>query len=275
MIKVSETQPDITNLINAWSLDELQKNLVLKMARSDQSYLYQNFQQLRFELKLRKQLVQAAYALDDSGAEFAVFKKSRCNEQYWLRKDNGGFLLRPDTSPAAGLRDIFFQGRKYAFECTTAVMIMCYKALLECIGEPTFNRLFADLYLWDGHYDKDLALTRRPSSDNLAGDIRYFKNPDFDPKHSEWQGENAIDLGNGTYFGFGIGIKTAEEMIRELNLKRFPGAQNSAYLMDDAIFPNFKTLAQYNQDPVDRVSRTDVSSRCIIAAVGTVTYISA
>lgn len=275
MIKVSETQPDTTHLIQTWSLDELQKKILLQIAQSPQLYQYRNFQQIKFELKLRKKLVDAAVALDHSGAAFAVFQKSRCNEQYWIRKDNGGFLLRPGVPPAVGLLDIYNHGRKYAFECTTAIMIMCYKALLDCIGELKFNELFTELYLWDGYYDDDLALTRIPQSDELAGDIRYFKNPDFDPEHSEWQGENAIDLGDGTFFGHGIGIKTAEQMIHQLNRKRVEGAQRSAYLMDEAIFPNFKTLALYDQGTVEPIKGSNGSSHYLIAAVGSVTYISA
>ncbi len=275
MIKVSETQPDIPSLINTWALDDVQKNLLLKMAQSHQPYHYRTFQQLKFELKLRKKLVEAALALNDSGARFATFKKSKCNEKLWIRKDNGGFQLRFEVPAAAGIRDIFAHGRDYAFECTTAIMIMCYKAILDSIPEHIFNQLFQDLFLWDGYYDEDLALTRRPQSDNLAGDIRYFKNPDFDPEHSEWQGENTIDLGDGTFFGHGIGIGSEEFMIRTLNQKRIDGAQTSAYLMDEAMFPNFKTLSQYDQGTVETVRRTAISSCFLIGTVGSATYIGA
>ena len=35
-------------------------------------------------------------------------------------------------------------------------------------------------------------------SDFMPGDCIYFKNPDVNPKTTEWQGENTIDLGDGT-----------------------------------------------------------------------------
>ena len=152
---------------------------------------------------------------------------------------------------------------------------MCYKAILDSIDHETFNRLFPDLFLWDGYYDEDLALTKRMHADLIPGDIRYFKNPEFDPEHPEWQGENTIYLGNGDYFGHGIGIAKADDMVRTLNQKRRPGASESAYLMDEAIFPNFNYLSQYYTQPVPTptLERT-VEKRLVVARVGSVTYLS-
>ena len=56
--------------------------------------------------------------------------------------------------------------------------------------------------------------------DYLPGDCRYFNNPDVDPLTPEWQGENAIDLSGGMYYGHGIGIKTADKIIEILNHNR-------------------------------------------------------
>ena len=97
--------------------------------------------------------------------------------------------------------------------------------------------------------DKDLGiyLLRNPA-DYIPGDCRYFKNPDVNPLTPEWQGENAIDLGNGTYYGHGIGIKTAEEIIDALNSRRISEDSVSAYLMTSVTLLSFKYLNyKYNQ----------------------------
>jgi len=276
MIIVSQAQPDPSQLIQTWGLNNTEKEILEKMAGSEQIYSYDSFQPLRFELKLRDELVKAALALHRSGASFAVFSKSRCNEEYWSRTENGGFQLRPGVPPSTGIQDIFNNGREYGFECTTAVMIMCYKAILDALDADTFNRLFPNLFLWDGYYDEDLALTKRLHADLLPGDIRYIKNPDFDPDHPEWQGENTIYLGKGAYFGHGIGVARADDMIRILNRKRRPGATESAYLMDEAIFPNFKHLAQYYTTPVPEPSSTGRTAQnvVVVARVGSRTYLT-
>lgn len=276
MIKVSQAQQDTSTLISSWGLNTNEKAIVEKMAASEQVFSYVTFQPLRFELRLRDELVKAALALHRSGAAFATFSRSRCNEEYWNLTENGGFQLRTEVTPASGIQDIFTNGDQYGFECTTAIMIMCYKAILESIDLETFNNLFSNLYLWDGYYDKDLALTKREHAELLPGDIRYINNPDFDPSHPEWQGENTIYLGKGAYFGHGIGVARAEDMIRILNRKRRPEATQSAYLMDEAIFPQFEYLAQYDSTPVaDPTSPvTTDQSQLVVARVGSITYLT-
>ncbi|RXT02309.1 protein-glutamine gamma-glutamyltransferase [Ammoniphilus sp. CFH 90114] len=274
MIKVGESQPNLHGLVHAWGLSEVQVLMLRKMVMSPQLYSYQSFKQLYFELKLRENLVSSGAGLSYSGATFAVFESSRCNEHYWTRTDNGGFLLKPNVTTAEGIRDIFVNGRLYAFECTTAIMIVCYKAILDTIPEATFNRLFPNLFLWNGYYDEDLALTQQPVSDGLPGDIRYFKNPDH--SSPEWQGENAVYLGNGNYFGHGVGIASGEMIIMFLNRLRIPGSMQSAFLMKEAFFPNFKYLAQYDRDVVPSPEmRSPLSSLpLIITNVGSTTYLS-
>lgn len=197
-----------------------------------------------FEQRMRKAIVNSALALNRSRMAFRVFRKSKCNEAYWERTREGGFLLRRDASPAAAIRDIFNNGSQYGTECATAMVIVYYGAVLEIFPEQLFNRLFSQIYLMNwGHLDSDIGIrsySRVPEF--LPGDCMYFKNPDVDPTTPEWQGENVIDLGNGTYYGHGIGIQNAEGIIRALNSHRISGSTTSAYLLDSAKRPDFRNL---------------------------------
>ena len=128
---------------------------------------------------------------------------------------------------------------------------MCYRhaycvfqALLDVFGDEAFNQMFRTIYLMNWHY---LPGAFRNGADaggeNVPpGDRRYIANPDVDPQTPEWQGENVIDLGNGLYYGHGMGRRTVEEVIKALNLNRFPGAQREAYLMDSVGRPDFRRL---------------------------------
>ncbi|WP_308218774.1 hypothetical protein [Bacillus cereus group sp. BfR-BA-01347] len=65
------------------------------------------------------------------------------------------------------------------------------------------------MYLYSWHFDPDLGLKTIYINHFLPGDVVYFNNPDFHPQTPWWIGENAVVLGDGTYFGHGLGIKTA------------------------------------------------------------------
>ncbi|HJV44748.1 MAG TPA: protein-glutamine gamma-glutamyltransferase [Bacillota bacterium] len=243
MIRLSNSSFDPTQLMEQWNLDRIGKQVLGRMTASAKTYDYDSAEQLQFELVLRSNIVKASYDLNRADAEFATFAKSRCNPKYWILTEKGGFLLREGVAPSIGIEDIFHHGDRYAFECATAMVIVLYKAMLETIPEVVFNRLFADLLLWDGHYDKDLTLQSEHARESLPGDIRYFRNPDVDPEEIEWQGENVVDLGDGTYYGHGIGIATASKIIYMLNRHRISGASRSAFLTDEILHPNFKRLA--------------------------------
>ena len=105
-----------------------------------------------------------------------------------------------------------------------------------------FNQLFQDIYLYSWHADSDLGITAFTTHDFIPGDIVYFNNPDFNPQTPQWRGENAVVLEDGTYFGHGIGIKTAEQMIRALNQRRKLGSNRTAYLTNIVARPSFKHL---------------------------------
>ncbi|WP_240647182.1 protein-glutamine gamma-glutamyltransferase [Paenibacillus nanensis] len=229
--------------ISPGMLTELERKTLRRKMNSPVTYWYPDLDALVFELKLRTNIVQAARALYSSGVRFATFSRSRANPQFWIRTPDGGFLLRPGVPPAVAVSDIFNQGQMYAFECAGAIIIMLYKAVLESIGEAAFNRHFQGLFLRDWQTDRDLQLTTSHNLNEVyAGDVLYFRNPDHHPSTPEWQGENVIMLDDNLYFGHGIGIGTAGDIIRQLNRARRPFSFVSAYLDDLVLRPNFEAV---------------------------------
>lgn len=206
-------------------------------------YQYSSIEALKFELKMRRHTTDACLAMYQSGAQFATFRYSRCNPQYWIRTSNGGFLLRDDVTPADAINDIYTNGQAYAFECSGAIIILYYKAILETIGRATFNYYFQNLFLREWQKDHDLRLVASYDlNDVYPGDVCYFRNPDHHPRHPEWQGENAVMLDINLYFGHGVGIKSGQQIIATLNRTRRPFSQRSAYLENLIIRPDFETL---------------------------------
>src|SRR5699024_6217049 len=128
----------------------------------------------------------------------------------------------------------------YAFECATAIIVIYYHSVLSSIDEHLFNQLFPHLYFYSWHSDSDLGIQMIQTEHFLPGDVVYFRNPDFNPETSWWRGENAVVLEDGTYFGHGIGIRSAEQIIQTLNQARKPGSHQSAYLENIAKRLSFK-----------------------------------
>ncbi|OAB27099.1 protein-glutamine gamma-glutamyltransferase [Paenibacillus macquariensis subsp. defensor] len=229
--------------INTLQLTDIERDIVNQKKKSEIVYRYVSLEALEFELKMRSAIINAGKALKASDATFAVFKNSRCNEQLWTRTDSGGFRLISGMRPSIGINDIFKNGQLYSFECATAMIITLYKATLRVLKKDIFDVYFQDLYLRDWNYDSDLQLKIiEHNNEVFPGDIVYFKNPDHNPATPEWQGENAVYLGNGLYYGHGMGIKPAEGSIASLNKRRIPGSTTSAYLTDEVVHPDFEYL---------------------------------
>lgn len=222
-------------------LSPRETDLFGQMAASPRRFVYSSISELVFELGSRITIADMARELHDSGVQFATYRDSRCNPAYWTRDGRGGFRLNPNVAPAAAIRDIYANGRAYAFECATAILVVLYRSVLERIGERAFNQWFGGLYLYDWQYDSDLRLVEgRDPSTAVIGDVLYFKNPDVNPATPEWQGENVIKLGDDLYYGHGIGIRNGTDIIRALNRNRRPGSTESAYLMDLVVYPDFR-----------------------------------
>lgn len=247
MIIIDHKPAEADALIKEYPKDSVERDIIQKAAKSEEEYAYDSIDQFKFELRLRKEIVKSSVDLYKSRLQFKIFRESKCNEDYWNRTNEGGFVLRKDAKPSEAINDIYENGRAYGTECATAMMIVYYKALLNIYEEALFDKTFPKIHLMNWHYIdrilKEVTAMKRVK-DYLPGDRRYFNNPDVDPETPEWQGENAIDLNGKLYYGHGIGIHSADTIIKELNKNRREGADESAYLMDSAGRPNFKKLAE-------------------------------
>jgi protein-glutamine gamma-glutamyltransferase len=230
MLKINHQIIQPGELLSVISNEE-QKIIVKYMESFKEIYEYKTVNQLKFELFFRSNTMTSARELDKSGAKFTTFTYAFCNKQYWDRLSNGGFLIKPNVRPSVALLDILKNGPLYAFECSTAIAIVLYLATLYSIGSTRFDILFTRLYLMDWQFDDDLPMYQKYGDDFLPGDVLHFNNPDFDPLQSHWRAENVIYFGEDEYYGHGIGIRNASEIINFLNKKRKPNPQISAYLM--------------------------------------------
>ena len=246
MIILSGLPFDISALVNEYPENSVERQLLHAMSEGAGRYAYDSLNQLKFELLLRKEIVNAARALYKSGLSFAVFHKSKANPEYWNRTGNGGFRLKQGAEPAAAIEDIFTNGRAYATECATAMVIVYYRALLDVFGKERFNELFPEIYLMNWRIEEPLLRevgTPQTAADILLGDRGYFSNPDVNPETPQWVGENVIVLPDSLYYGHGIGIATADEIISSLNANRRTDATQSAHFLDSVGRPNFKRLS--------------------------------
>lgn len=216
--------------------------IIKQMTEYNVIYDYNSINQFEFELFFRANTVIAAEALNSSEAKFTTFANSFCNKKYWVRLNNGGFLLRDYTLPSVAIMDILQNGKKYAFECSTAIAIVLYIATLRTIGANAFNLYFNKLYLMDWQFDEDLPVYQKYGEDFIIGDVLHFNNPDFDPQEPWWRAENVIYFGEDKFYGHGIGIRDSKEIITFLNKKRKQNPRESAYLMRMITRPHFPTI---------------------------------
>jgi protein-glutamine gamma-glutamyltransferase len=245
------------------TLSELEQSLYHKKQTSPIENRYDSVHHLLFELHMRSHIIESSKGLCECGIHFADFKNSQCNKVYWQLTNNGRFQLNSDVDPKDAVRDIFINGDMYAFECSMAVIIVLYKALLDSVGPELFDVLFPDLLLFDHHSNSNLHLIVRNNIEGaMEGDVLYFENPEFDPLLPWWKGENAIMIGENLYFGHGhgLGIATAEEIISVLNKSRKPGSTKSTFLTDRFVHPDFAFFAPL---------QSSILAKHIIAKIGT------
>ena len=61
---------------------------------SEETYAYSSLEEFLFELRFRKETVNAARELNRSRLSFATFHNSKANPKYWDRTPNGGFRMK-------------------------------------------------------------------------------------------------------------------------------------------------------------------------------------
>ncbi|WP_078432940.1 protein-glutamine gamma-glutamyltransferase [Metabacillus halosaccharovorans] len=245
--------------------------MIDKMSRYQENYSFLNNQHFEFNLNLRYSIIQAARHLLASKAKFATFERARCNEQYWHLTEQGGFKLRAGISPSVAISDIFHNGREYAFECATSIVIIFFKAVLDSIDVSQFNRIYQGIYLRDWQTDNDLPIFTRRGNDYIPGDCLYFDNPQFNPQTPQWQGENVIDLGNDLYFGHGIGIKTSDGIIESLNKRRKPYPTESAFLLSQVTRLDDQYLYRFSLSRENLITQF-IDTRTIVGRIGSQSY---
>ncbi|WP_416151727.1 protein-glutamine gamma-glutamyltransferase [Salipaludibacillus sp. HK11] len=231
-------------LNSMWNLGSSEKSIIQYMYKAPVLYSYPSNDEFLFEINLRTRIIESAEDMNESQMEFTIFEYARCNSKYWNLTELGGFLLRHDVRPSDAIEDIYKSSSLYAFECATACIIIFYHAILKSIGDHLFNLIFQNLYLYSWHSDPDLELDTFYADHFLPGDVVYFNNPDFNLNTSWFRGENAVVLSDDSFFGHGIGIRTAEQMIQSLNEYRQPQSNQSAYLTDSITRPSFRNLFQ-------------------------------
>ncbi|MFZ7121925.1 MAG: protein-glutamine gamma-glutamyltransferase [Eubacteriaceae bacterium] len=257
MILINNTPIQIEEWNSRYPDKSLEREVLEILIHSEEVYFYESIEDLEFELLLRKEIVHSADRLNKSGLKFKVFRESICNEKYWERMNNGGFQLKKQVKANEAIGDIYENGLKYGTECATAILIVYYGALLSIYTEEQFNTFFSDIIIMNWHLIhpllKEVGLVNIVS-EHLPGDRRYFINPDVDPLHPEWQGENVIDMGNGIYYGHGAGKKSAKWFIDKLNKLRKEDAKISAYFMEEAGRPNIYNLGKlYAQSIIESI----------------------
>lgn len=245
MIRIAGKMIDEQVVISKYAGLEIEAEIVKILVESAHVYDYHSMKYLDFEVKIRKSIVRASRDLSGSKFHFRIFKDAMCNEKYWKLSGAGGFVLRRNVKPHKAVWDIYTNSDLYGTECATAIVIVYFKAMVDVLPEKLFDKLFPDIYLYSWrHLDADLGIHEVENPhDYLPGDCRYFANPDHAKDKPEWQGENAIDLGRGMYYGHGMGIKTGTDIIRELNDSRRTGARVRAHLLPSVKIPDFKYLA--------------------------------
>ncbi len=209
---------------------EVERVIIQQMLNSPELFSYPSLNELRLEINIRKNIMESAKEMNVSQAAFTVFENARCNPTYWNLTSAGGFLLRQGVRPSDAILDIYRNGPLYGFECATAIIIIYYHAILKSIGRSRFDFIFQDIYLYSWHTNPGLEYHYFNSAHFLPGDVVYFNNLEYHPYAPWYRGLNAVVLDDGTFFGHGFGIMTAEQIIEFLNTQRHPESTQSAYL---------------------------------------------
>jgi protein-glutamine gamma-glutamyltransferase len=197
------------------------------------------------DLAFRQAVVNAACALAAGGADFSASDKTdKVNSHYWGLGYGGKMSARKFMAdgtlgkPSEALNDIFMNGKQYAFECATAMMVIYHKAILDHVGAKAFDAMFSDpgmlnFFRWE-RKDQDFVDVERLVHKPVPlhpGSHYYYENPDASPENSAFRGENVIYLGNGRFYAHGVigksgtYVVTEKELLKSLSSLRRRGSK--------------------------------------------------
>jgi len=205
------------------------------------------------DLAFRQRVAQAARDLAASGASFSGCQENdSVNKDLWTLGYGGRMQVRKFLeagklgSPAVALKDIFEHGRRYGFECASAMMVLFHKAILDTVGDTIFDKMFTEpaylkIFRWelkDNDY-LELEQIEQGKSDLVPGSHYYYKNPDASAANSAFGGENVVYLGseNGQRMFYAHGVCGAkgtylvseDELIASLSSLRRMGATTAPF----------------------------------------------
>lgn len=221
---------------------------VLVYRKADGRLVHTTLSETRYQTaRMQLSVVKATRDFASANVGFSGrWKDDKVNTALWSLKYSGEMSVRAGQKPSEAIADIFKNGRSYAFECATGTMVILYKAILDRVGPDDFDAAFPRLKIkrWDNKPELFKAAERVGDLPGyMAGDHTYFKNPDFAPEHSAWQGENVIYLGDGQYFGHGVGYATEDDVLDTLDALRKPDATTPAFRDDFELRLDGKKIA--------------------------------
>ena len=208
MILINGSPLDVSLIAGEYPENSVQRRVLEQMSISPEKYRYGDTDQLRFELDMRNEIVNAARALSRSGLRFAVFRRSAVNPDYWDRTDNGGFRLKRGVKASEAIR-ISIKRTKICHRVRDRDGDRLLRAILRMLPEETFNSFFRSVYLMNWHRLDFAARGGHAgrAADIMPGDRGYFRNPDVDPETPELQGKTSSSC--SVFYGHGIGIATS------------------------------------------------------------------
>ncbi len=197
-------------------------------------------------------VVNAAKKLAQAKTRFCSPWYMRFNPSFWELYKGDHYIVKEGQSPSAALLDIF---NNKAFtpchECSTAIIIIFYRAILDLIGNEHFDRVFdqSDIrkkliigpmaYGRISNYITSIgAGNRRATSSQAAnfkpgsyGYVRNWSHYNSESTYDDgWQGENIIFLGDGFVFGHPFGIEKLSTVIDGVDSHRREGFDDPAGL---------------------------------------------
>jgi len=192
-------------------------------------------------------IVKASYAMDDAGVGFELIKNHKANPDFWTIGSGGVLKLKPGVKASDAVNDMVQNGHKYGFECATGMVATYYVAMLDLLGPADFDTVAKDIKMGPWKMERDLDrvyITSRPDASKHyetdldkdhklePGFYYYFENWDVteDAYKRGWQGENVIYLGNGKFYGHGIGLGDADLFVNKLASEMKEGGKTPSLL---------------------------------------------